>query len=487
VLKASQPRTPQPSRRLLLLVLVTTLLAGAALVGGRHASALTDPRPDLVAQFPDQPYATQKAPVYLDAYTEPGTLLYRFDAVLFNKGGTLDVYRDATTGHVFQAIWAGGLPSVAPDPNSPPPAGTPGLTTEDITAKGAAFQYVTGPDHNHFHFENVAKYSLLVPGLGAFSSAKVGFCFGDDYGTPAVSYFPYPYTGPGMSWCAVGHPEATFFREGISPGAGDLYNSQVQYQWIDVTGLRAGNYSIRGEVNPNHVIDESSYANNVTTLPRVVAGVVGHGVALSRAVKSKFTLHASIIAPQIPARQSPNCYPRSASMTCLVTDLNNGKLRFKLASTPCFGHVRLRTTGATTATATYVPGSQAPSIDGFGFVATDARALTSVPAYVRIGKARASGAPQACVLGATAGVDRRVRVAFITTGGTPPGTHWALYVNSHLDPTSKVGKNTAVTPVLQSGKTGFWLELVRGSAPLRPRVQSREVYVDVPALLKATG
>jgi len=360
------------------------------------------------------------------------------------------------------------------------------LTTEDITAKGAAFQYVTGPDHNHFHFEDVAKYSLVVPSIGTFLSAKVGFCFGDDYGTPAVSYFPYPYTGPGQSWCAVGHPEATFFREGISPGAGDLYNSQVQYQWIDVTGLRAGTYQLRGEVNPNHVLDESNYDNDVVTAPRQIPGVVIRDVSLRNTARARFMLKATIVAPSIPARQSASCYPRSASTACLVSDVGNSRLSFKVASTPCYGGVKLRGGSSTRATVTYAPRAPQPAIDGFSVTATDARNLTSVPAFVRLGRSRASGAPKVCLIGGSIGVDRRARLAIITTGKIPAGAHWALYVNAHLS-AGAVGKTGAVSQELQSGKTGFWIELVEGGKPLAHRIQSREIFLNVPALLKANG
>ena len=47
------------------------------------------------------------APVFVDAFEEPGQLLYRFDAVIANQGGTLDLFRGAGGG-VRQAVWPGG-------------------------------------------------------------------------------------------------------------------------------------------------------------------------------------------------------------------------------------------------------------------------------------------------------------------------------------------------------------------------------------------
>jgi hypothetical protein len=476
-----------PAGAVATLAVGVVLLLGSIAFGGRGAAAAVQTKPDLVVQFPDVPRPSQHAPIYVDAYTEPGTVLYRFDSVLFNQGGTLDLFRDATTGHVFQAVWDGGIPSVPPDPNTPPPAGTPGLTIEDLTARGAAFQYVAAPDHNHFHFENAAQYSLLVPGMSALGSAKIGFCFADDYGKPPVSYFPYPYTGPGMSWCAVGQPDAQFFREGISPGGADLYNSQVGFQWIDVTGLAPGTYSLRGEVDPGHILDESDYSNNVTVVKRVVPGVIARSVAVRKMAAAVVPLSGTVVGPAIPARASANCYPRSESSACLVTDGRTPKLRFSVASAPCFGHIRMRQTGATKGVATYTPNAKRPTVDGFSYVARDARGLVSTPAYVRIGTPRSSGPPQACLLGVSIGPDRRAHLSFVTTGKLPPGAHWALFVDAQLAANATMHRQTADTPALQAGRTGFWLELVNGQSTLQPRVQSNELVLNVPQLFQPPG
>jgi hypothetical protein len=452
-----------------------------------HGQAQGESLPDLVPQFPATPRATQTAPVYVDTFTEPGSVLYRFDSVLFNQGGTLDVYRDAATGHVMQAVWAGGVPSVIPDPNAPPPADAAGLTTQDLTSRGATFQFVSGPDHNHFHFEGAARYELLVPGIGTLGAAKVGFCFGDDYGTPPAQYFPYPYTGPGMSWCAVGHPEATFFREGISPASGDLYNSQVQYQWIDVTGLRPGNYTLRGVVNSSHILVESNYSNNTLDVPRTIPGVLAVDARVAKLHRVSVPLRARVVAPLIPARSSSNCFPRSGSSTCLVSDSGHPGLAYSIASTPCFGRVSLRASGSQNATAVYSPGHNLAPVDGFSFVARDARGLVSLPAVVRIGTARVTGPPVACLVSGSVGPDRKARFSYITSGHVPTGAHWGLFINARRDPTAHLTGSTAITQVLDSGKTSFWLELLKDGRPLRPRIQSRQLTLVVPGVAKAAG
>src|SRR5207247_2069414 len=90
----------------------------------------------------------QVAPGYVDAFTKPGRVLYRFDSVLLNRGGTLDLFRDPATRHAMQAIWAGGTPGSQPDPNQPPTGD--GATIEDRTPTGASFTYSSA--HRHWHF-----------------------------------------------------------------------------------------------------------------------------------------------------------------------------------------------------------------------------------------------------------------------------------------------------------------------------------------------
>ena len=93
----------------------SSLALAALAVGASPAAAVTD-EPDLVIRLPGEPSASAVAPVFVDAYEEPGKLLYRFDAVIANQGGTLDLFR-GPTGGVEQAVYQGGEPPVAPKPD----------------------------------------------------------------------------------------------------------------------------------------------------------------------------------------------------------------------------------------------------------------------------------------------------------------------------------------------------------------------------------
>jgi hypothetical protein len=53
-------------------------------------------------------------------------------------------------------------------------------------------------------------------------------------------------------------------------GWADIYDSGLPGQWIDVTGVAPGNYTLEVTVNPDHILDEDDYTNNTVTVPVVI-------------------------------------------------------------------------------------------------------------------------------------------------------------------------------------------------------------------------
>ena len=51
-------------------------------------------------------------------------------------------------------------------------------------------------------------------------------------------------------------------NQGISVGCADNYKNDIDCQWIDITDVPSGNYSIRVNVNPTRNVPESDYSNN---------------------------------------------------------------------------------------------------------------------------------------------------------------------------------------------------------------------------------
>jgi hypothetical protein len=139
--------------------------------------------------------------------------LVRFDTVSANRG-TADVFV--------------GIP--------PPP-----LRSDDV------FEW--SPCHMHHHVKNYASYELRDASGVVLTARKQAFCLEDgeqvEPGIPATGYS-----------CA---------RQGITRGWADVYSRYLPCQWIDVTGLPSGSYTLRIVVNPLRIVTESNYDNNEFT------------------------------------------------------------------------------------------------------------------------------------------------------------------------------------------------------------------------------
>jgi hypothetical protein len=54
---------------------------------------------------------------------------------------------------------------------------------------------------------------------------------------------------------------------GISVGWADIYDSGLDCQWVDITDVPAGDYTLELHINPDEVIAEASFENNVLQIP----------------------------------------------------------------------------------------------------------------------------------------------------------------------------------------------------------------------------
>lgn len=115
--------------------------------------------------------------------------------------------------------------------------------------------------HDHHHFDEFAVFELRDGADVVASGHKPGFCLLDTY-----------------SWAwtnAPGHYDCV--NQGISRGYADVYEADLPCQWIDVTDVPPGDYTIWAALNQPHpesavaVLDERDYGNNVVevsvTLP----------------------------------------------------------------------------------------------------------------------------------------------------------------------------------------------------------------------------
>ncbi len=371
-------------RRALLAGLVTTLAALAA--SAAPAGALPD-KPDRIIRLPAVPTGAQVAPVFVDAFEQPGHLLYRFDAVIANQGGTLDLFRDPGSGGVRQAVWPGGVPTTAPRPDEVPT----GAGVTDRSGSGAGFVYAYEKTHQHWHFSSAARYELQPQGAPARASEKVGFCLFDSFGPS--NYLDYSVRGAGgETWCGFNAPQQASVRMGLSPGGADIYSAQRERQWVDITGLAPGPAVMKAQANPLHCVLESNAANNSTSDARQIPGVRVAGSAGSTRPGAPVTvaLSGTVVAPDVPARRSGGCSPGS-SRSCYAWATADGPLTFRVVGEPAHGTVALAPGGGLRADTTYTPAAGVAGDDSFTYVATDARGLTSGPATVRVSVTAAGG------------------------------------------------------------------------------------------------
>lgn len=160
-----------------------------------------------------------------------------------------------------------------------PNAGPGDLIVGAPAANPQAFEFSTC--HGHYHFKDYADYRLWTPqgyqqwqalkaaNPGALSAAllaanpgvaaqmvrgdKEGFCVIDVVKIDPNAG-PAKYTDCGTD-------------QGITVGYADVYGSQLDGQWIDVTDVANGQYVLEVEVNAEHLFEEADYDDNSTAVP----------------------------------------------------------------------------------------------------------------------------------------------------------------------------------------------------------------------------
>lgn len=136
-----------------------------------------------------------------------------------------------------------------------PNIGETDLVLGDPTAT-PGFEFA--PCHGHFHFNGYARYEL-VNGIGEVVAVghKQAFCLLDSM--PVL-----PDAGPPKFHCGF---------QGLTRGWADIYDSSLDCQWVDITGVADGDYLLRISINPDQVIEESTYDNNTVEVPITLAPV----------------------------------------------------------------------------------------------------------------------------------------------------------------------------------------------------------------------
>ena len=182
-----------------------------------------DRRPiETTLQFSVEDFAADDCAVVEGAVAVPGRRhLLRFDTIVVNRG-TEDL--------------------VVGDPADPEPP-------------FAASDFEFSPCHGHYHFLGFASYELRdrADRLVGFGH-KQSFCMTDSR----------RYTGTRAR-------KFDCHFQGITVGWGDRYGAELDGQWVDVTDVPPGDYSLVVTVNPDGLLPEiTGGAPNVVRVPVVV-------------------------------------------------------------------------------------------------------------------------------------------------------------------------------------------------------------------------
>ncbi|MGH9884461.1 MAG: lysyl oxidase family protein [bacterium] len=110
-------------------------------------------------------------------------------------------------------------------------------------------KFVWSDCHKHHHLKGYALYELLDETGVVLTGRKQAFCVSDN-----------KQVEPGIPF-----PHYLCTDQGLSRGWADVYDMDVACQWLDVTDMAPGMYTLRITVNPDGVVDESDRTNNVFT------------------------------------------------------------------------------------------------------------------------------------------------------------------------------------------------------------------------------
>uniref|UniRef100_A0A672F8M7 Lysyl oxidase homolog n=1 Tax=Salarias fasciatus TaxID=181472 RepID=A0A672F8M7_SALFA len=117
--------------------------------------------------------------------------------------------------------------------------------------------------HNHFHsMDEFSLYELLdgQTHKQVAEGHKASFCLEDTSCDPG--YY--------RRFACTSH------TQGLSPGCYDTYNADIDCQWIDITDVAPGKYTLKVTVNPKQQVQESNYNNNVVRCDVQYTGTAAH-------------------------------------------------------------------------------------------------------------------------------------------------------------------------------------------------------------------
>jgi len=311
--------------------------------------------PDLVSVAP------VPKPVDTVTFADTEMLVVTFDGLIRNLGpGPLDIYGNPNSELAADApqqrVWDG---------------------TSWVAAERPPIRFESADGHNHFHFLQIARYSLWDESMTTeiAPSNKVGFCLIDSIQDDPAALRGY-FSDDG-NYCRQGSPEASVLRMGISAGFSDLYTSDVALQWVDLSDVVPGPYRVAAEVDPFELVQEADESNNGIKFALTSTIVPGH-VALPAVVSANGSIDIDLTAESFGAPSGPS---------------------FRITSPPRHGTLKL---SADSPTARYIVDPGYSGTDSFRFAAFDPGSSypsTPVEATVLISDGPGEASPAVAITG----------------------------------------------------------------------------------------
>jgi len=119
--------------------------------------------------------------------------------------------------------------------------------------------FVWSPCHGHYHFESYAAYEVRDPnGVVVAPGHKQAFCLMDWENAQGVGY-----------WQASGEIYDCGYQ-GIQADWADTYGSYLDCQFVDITDVPPGDYTLFIHVNFDKDLAEADYDNNTVEIPFVI-------------------------------------------------------------------------------------------------------------------------------------------------------------------------------------------------------------------------
>jgi hypothetical protein len=144
-------------------------------------------------------------------------------------------------------------------------------------APAGTMVYDARPGHEHWHFEQFARYTLLTADHSrVVRSRKEAFCLAPtdalDLTVPNAEWNPYSVGLFG----ACGDAGSIWTRETLPVGWGDTYFQSLPGQSFDITTVPNGTYYVEVQANPLGLLKEADSTNNVRMREIILGGTPGH-------------------------------------------------------------------------------------------------------------------------------------------------------------------------------------------------------------------